>query len=424
MSENLTEKLKGTNMPEVFSQGKKIKLVFKSPIEVKSIGSETVIEFETEKCVTQNPSLSDHLYAATEEPNETVNSWQELFKFNDNIVQNTQLDRTSDQQLQETDKNKELPTAIPSILTDTLTGFAPYDTRLLTVPMEITTEFKDTMLSEGINFVDMSKTDNKKKRIIFITRDIAKSFLCCTECKKAFNERAEFMDHKFLHKRGKIELSNPKFQCSTCSAKFNKYTFYQEHLHFEHKINKDQLNMDNDKETSRKPKDSKIFKCDKCNKVFRNNMCLQSHLESIADAPCCNYMQCQICLIKLTKTDFLQHVKVHPNFMCDICGKNTFISKAALSNHKCNVHRNSNIVCHHCGLELKSKAGLKTHIVAIHAGEKHMCDQCPFITNTHINLRKHIRKIHQPKNPALQPVTCDKCGRTYPRLDRLKEHMR
>lgn len=178
--------------------------------------------------------------------------------------------------------------------------------------------------------------------------------------------------------------------------------------------------------------------CPECNSIdFRNWNSLHTHLwrEHLVDMELFACDQCDFktpILSRLNNT----HVKIHSserNFKCDICNK-AFKNTKQLKNHrrihrsaeqmpthnctKCNLrftntrslkkhverHHNENgreeYKCDECGRISISKDGHKLHILTHKDDKKFICDndQCHYSTNDHNAFRRHKMKHNESKN--------------------------
>lgn len=77
---------------------------------------------------------------------------------------------------------------LPPVLVDIL-DFAPINVRGITVKKNMSAEQRLGLLQEGVNIVDMSSDASKRKRMIYLGRDILYFPMKCDKCKLPFNTR-------------------------------------------------------------------------------------------------------------------------------------------------------------------------------------------------------------------------------------------
>ncbi|XP_060533642.1 MDS1 and EVI1 complex locus protein EVI1-A-like isoform X2 [Cylas formicarius] len=196
------------------------------------------------------------------------------------------------------------------------------------------------------------------------------------------------------------------------------------------------------------------FKCEKCTKIFTNLVEYQTHMESVKDAPECDYEQCDICLQKLRRGDLRNHKEEqHSSHVCEECGK-SFSSLIALKSHQRNVHPKESYPCPHCEKVLKTMNSLQCHIRHVHKEEddreqyqKFMCDRCPKRYEKRSSLERHLKwhdnirdyeceqcyKSFFTSNELLcharlmhsneETFFCEICGKGFVRSDYLRRHM-
>ncbi|CAM1154600.1 Uncharacterised protein r2_g4324 [Pycnogonum litorale] len=78
------------------------------------------------------------------------------------------------------------------------------------------------------------------------------------------------------------------------------------------------------------------------------------------------------------------------------------------------------VVCHQCGLTLKSESSLKSHISTMHmeGDPQYFCQKCDYVGKTSVSLQRHDRRKHQKQ---FQCTKCEFAGATELSLKRHDE---
>jgi len=173
-----------------------------------------------------------------------------------------------------------------------------------------------------------------------------------------------------------------KYTCNLCSEFFFVQDELDCHLNLDHDVKMDKVYckrckypckdlrthkcIGRNKHFSKKKE--QIFTCTQCQKTFKRNINLQSHIKS-------------------------QHEN-SLDFDCTICGKKFALLKT-LKNHIWQCH--TPVSCKICEKTVATSIDLKKHIVLVHNNTNGawLCDKCPkkvFFVKT--NFEKHIREKH------------------------------
>lgn len=197
-------------------------------------------------------------------------------------------------------------------------------------------------------------------------------------------------------------------------------------------------------------------KCDECGKEYKTRYLLNHHQKQHTGEFTCD--QCGVVLS--SKGNLTVHKRIHTGekpFSCKECDK-TFISESKLKVHQ-RIHTGETLNCDHCSKAFCTAALLKRHL-RVHTKEKPFsCDQCEkrfryspellkhkFIHHsqegykcsdcekvffTQYCLKKHQKtfclsaKLPENANsPKQKNLTCNQCGVTLSRLDKLLDHKR
>ena len=136
--------------------------------------------------------------------------------------------------------------------------------------------------------------------------------------------------------------------------------------------------------------DKRPFPCSKCNKRFKNKMCLVNHLKT--------------------------HVKT---IQCEICGA-YFALAADLRLHKAARHEGKNAQCKECGKILSRNNSLLRHIHQVHRKNKpFILVTCRLAFGDRLQLREH-EKTHTGE----KPFKCQYCPSRFSSIRYLTQHVR
>ncbi|XP_059478142.1 zinc finger protein 678-like [Neocloeon triangulifer] len=154
--------------------------------------------------------------------------------------------------------------------------------------------------------------------------------------------------------------------------------------------------------------------CEECGKKFPTTYSLKAHLRNKRARTI--KIQCDICLVQVTKKDWSNHFAVHNNherFKCLIC-QQTFGSSSQLNQHS-SVHSNMKFTCDICDTVFNRKSNLLSHR-KIHTEaltDQLKCDICNYQSNDRYYMMHH-HKVHfsTDLNAYFCPVSdCSfKCG--------------
>ena len=167
--------------------------------------------------------------------------------------------------------------------------------------------------------------------------------------------------------------------CHLCFKTFNDKGRLKNHVKLIHR--KDNNN------------DSKIYKCDICDKVFSAIGILKGHYKT-HDSKKKNY-QCDECNKWFTFADVKDHTNiVHSSleFKCELCGK-CFKNQKYLNNHT-NIHTESNVECKVCSKSCKNKSSLAKHVGQYHSKKpKVQCNHCHKLLNNEKKSETSLSKL-------------------------------
>ena len=89
---------------------------------------------------------------------------------------------------------------------------------------------------------------------------------------------------------------------------------------------------------------------------------------------------------KRTRTDVA-------NYLCDQCDKQ-FKMQGHLNSHIQSVHGGVKYDCNQCDYQFSTQGSLNTHIQSKHEGVKYPCNQCDYQATQQGNLKGHIKRKH------------------------------
>ena len=135
--------------------------------------------------------------------------------------------------------------------------------------------------------------------------------------------------------------------------------------------------------------------CTFCNKVFKNDKTLMSHmLHHFGVTP--KMASCPICGLTLQKKSYARHLRLHGNVVPEVCP--------------------------YCQKEFREKRSMDKHIKAIHQAERpYICPipDCPETFRNQVELKNHHNRHIKD-----YPFECDRCPMTFQKQDSLTTHYR
>ena len=280
------------------------------------------------------------------------------------------------------------------------------------------------------SFATSSRSSFRAHMIMHQRKDVLKDVKkTCPVCKLSFKTLFKFKEHLSKH-ASKMVGGKVKCLVADCGQAVNKSGLY-EHIIFGHfgdqyKLRCDQCDFRTT--TSSKLKshlmmhmDERPFKCQECDKGFRNNRQLQDHLNIVhKKEPVITCTEC--CVSFLTQFQLNKHKQSkHSNliFNCQSCDK-TFTSNASLKAHVKNVHRKTRdrTVCCVCGSMQGSCDCEEQERMSNNSSDKASCPVC----KKEMLARNLASHLHYHRQSSLRPYICQQCSQTFTHASSLKRH--
>ena len=150
------------------------------------------------------------------------------------------------------------------------------------------------------------------------------------------------------------------------------------------------------------------LKCDQCDKVLPNSICLIRHMKVHKKS-----FNCQYCGKPFNnRTNLDNHERTHTGekpYFCPECDR-SFTSKQVRDTHIKTFHRQNPYACKRCNRRCESKASFIRHMRS-HAGiTPYECPMCGKKMTTEYSLKMHIQAIHDRK----MPFKCEICEKSFP----------
>ncbi|XP_034837935.1 zinc finger protein 391-like [Maniola hyperantus] len=224
----------------------------------------------------------------------------------------------------------------------------------------------------------------------------------CFGCEKVFRNRKSRLGHE----QNFCKNLKDGYKCSMCDRYLPRRGMYEAH-------------MQNHRQNGRVELPEEIFKCNKCNLLYKTMQLLKEHI--------------------------LTHKEDKKKYVCESCGR-VFTRNDYLLKHKLTHTGEKQHGCPHCSFRATQRSSLVVHIRK-HTGERpYQCSVCPQQCVSSSNLRAHQRrhlgiKMHECKicskkfgykvslqehmstHAPAQTHACDQCAASYSRLRALKRHI-
>nr|CAD7610345.1 unnamed protein product [Timema genevievae] len=164
------------------------------------------------------------------------------------------------------------------------------------------------------------------------------------------------------------------------------------------------------------------FQCNFCELEFNNNNQLEEH-EKIHKS---RTLECPICGKTVGARGFKFHLNQHKNtnlFVCVTCVK-VFPNESELKSHTSAHSHEKQHLCETCGKSFKIKTAMMEHL-RVHLNdedkEKFECDTCHTLYSSKNILKRHMILHDKAKE---KKYACETCGKTFFKLPNLRLHIK
>ncbi|XP_011861996.1 PREDICTED: zinc finger protein 624-like [Vollenhovia emeryi] len=251
----------------------------------------------------------------------------------------------------------------------------------------------------------------------------------CVACPKIFVDKEFYEKHRNVHDPECWD----KFRCDVCNRPFrDKFRLREHQLSIHQNIKPHQCNICG--RSFVRLHNMKVHckihfenKCDHCNAVFKKRLDLIKHVREIHGLKLSDKRRakrdyiCKFCGKKLsTHQSLMNHERIHTGEMpysCPICHR-PFRSYISRWTH-IQRHQKGTFVCEHCGKCFSYKQNLIVHI-ATHLpveARKYQCNICE---------KKFLRSshlaIHKRIHSGIRPFKCDVCSLSFTQKGDMKRH--
>uniref|UniRef100_A0A1A9WQM9 C2H2-type domain-containing protein n=1 Tax=Glossina brevipalpis TaxID=37001 RepID=A0A1A9WQM9_9MUSC len=161
---------------------------------------------------------------------------------------------------------------------------------------------------------------------------------------------------------------------------------------------------------------NKFLKCSHCHYSYKDQKCLQKHIDYMHTPVTCN--QCSKTIKNRKNFEIHKHV-VHQHtqrYFCSVCQKG-FYHRSEMENHEKTTHTQVTYNCELCGFNTNYQKSMDIHM-AKHNNQKEF--QCEFCSKQFT--RKHVLKQHMRRYHENTEYFCSYCDDSFPTLRLLGIH--
>lgn len=254
------------------------------------------------------------------------------------------------------------------------------------------------------NVINEYIKDNKNIPFMSNVNKIDENVYECKIC--SVNTRYNNLEEISRHMLTKHN-SNDIYRCFLCQKLVMTKRKFSVHIHTKHNLNQ------------------KDFICRICNKNYKTNHSLLTHMKNIHSANHTNeQLECDICKKKYAGLNSLKlhmqryHLSDNKKFECDVCQKK-FLFQSYLDIHKKNHSDSKHYFCELCGQGFKYKKSLVSHEQSHLGIKKFKCDVCDQSFNHTGDF-----KVHKRLHTGERPYVCKICDQRFIASTNLTKHMR
>ncbi|KAL0119968.1 hypothetical protein PUN28_007974 [Cardiocondyla obscurior] len=161
------------------------------------------------------------------------------------------------------------------------------------------------------------------------------------------------------------------------------------------------------------------YKCNVCNKIFRNKKGKCYHDACVTGI---RPYQCTFCDKSFVKrSHFEYHERVHRGYKpykCDLCEK-AFPQRNKLNRHMLSHNKEKQFVCSECNKRFSKKDDLKNHLNVHNTTVIYKCKSCNKSFRMLTNLKRHMQT-----HTSERPHRCDQCDKSFKDRSLLIRHKR
>ena len=199
----------------------------------------------------------------------------------------------------------------------------------------------------------------------------------------------------------KKEGLGEKYNCESCEKSFQTLSGLNKHQRITHGVEISRKKWDNH------GNGNKIQTCELCGESFANGQKLRFHYSTAHE-------------------DEKRFKCPHNNEDGTLCTKK-FLRKIHLQSHQSKVHgikKYKDHKCETCGEKFQKQKFLKVHLSTVCQPIPRTCEYCAKMCKTATILKRHIENFHETLPEDKKNLKCEHCGKTYPRIENLKIHIR
>ncbi|XP_060075338.1 transcriptional repressor CTCF-like isoform X2 [Ylistrum balloti] len=245
----------------------------------------------------------------------------------------------------------------------------------------------------------------------------------CNICDRGFKTMASLQNHVNTH------TGTRPHKCKECAAAFTTSGELVRHIRYKHTFEKPHkctecdyasVELSKMKRHMRSHTGERPYHCSHCNYASPDTYKLKRHMRiHTGEKP----YECDVCHARFTQSNSLKaHKLIHsgnkPVFQCHLC-PTTCGRKTDLKIHMSKLHSSAKpLSCKKCGSTYPDRYTYKLHMKS-HEGEKcFKCEQCDYAAQSIRHLESHILT-----HTGEKPFECKECGQTFRQKQLLRRHI-